>query len=95
MSSSNLKDQEVSEASSAVEPSKATAVAKEIEVFFDGECPLCRREIKMLRRLDRHERIGFIDIATDQFDASETGLLLSHPKYVTSIRIFSSVVMGK
>ena len=74
MSSSNLKDQQVSEASSAVEPSKATAVAKEIEVFFDGECPLCRREIKMLRRLDRHERIGFIDIATDQFDASKTGI---------------------
>ena len=27
------------------------------EVFYDGECPLCVREIRMLRRLDRRGRI--------------------------------------
>ncbi len=33
-----------------------------VEVFFDGECPLCMREIRMLRRLDRKDRIRFTDI---------------------------------
>jgi predicted DCC family thiol-disulfide oxidoreductase YuxK len=33
------------------------------EVFYDGECPLCSREISGLRRLDRKQRILFTDIA--------------------------------
>jgi predicted DCC family thiol-disulfide oxidoreductase YuxK len=34
-----------------------------IEVFFDGACPLCVSEINLLRRLDRHGQLRFIDIA--------------------------------
>ena len=45
-----------------------------VEVFFDGDCPLCIREIGLLRRLDRHERIRFTDIADPSFDAAEHGL---------------------
>lgn len=39
------------------------------EVFFDGDCPLCVREIGALRRLDRRGRIRFTDIAATGFDA--------------------------
>jgi len=47
----------------------------QIEVLFDGDCPLCAREIRTLRRLDRGRgRIGFQDIAAPGFDASGYGL---------------------
>jgi predicted DCC family thiol-disulfide oxidoreductase YuxK len=49
-------------------------VAWQVEVFFDGECPLCRREIEMLRRRDRSEQIRFTDIAAPAFNAAELGL---------------------
>jgi predicted DCC family thiol-disulfide oxidoreductase YuxK len=47
----------------------------EVEVFFDGDCPLCVREINMLRRLDRGRgRVRFTDIAAADFDPSGVGL---------------------
>lgn len=45
----------------------------DVEVFFDGECPLCVREINMLRRLDRAGRVRFTDIADPAFDPASTG----------------------
>lgn len=44
------------------------------EVFFDGDCPLCRREITLLRRLDRRGAIRFTVIASPGFDANAIGL---------------------
>jgi predicted DCC family thiol-disulfide oxidoreductase YuxK len=52
----------------------APASAFEIEVFFDGACPLCMREIQMLRRKDRRQRIRFTDIAAPDFDAAAIGI---------------------
>ena len=60
-------------------------------VWFDGGCPLCRREIALMRRLDRRRAIDFVDLrspATEacpadratllaRFHASEGGRLLS------------------
>ena len=33
-------------------------------VWFDGGCPLCRREIALMRRLDRRGAITFVDAAS-------------------------------
>lgn len=44
-----------------------------VEVFFDGQCPLCAREIRLLRRLDRRGRIRFTDIAAVEFDPQAVG----------------------
>jgi predicted DCC family thiol-disulfide oxidoreductase YuxK len=46
----------------------------DVEVFFDGDCPLCVREINMLRWLDRRSRIRFTDIAAKDFDAGAIGI---------------------
>ncbi|OYY91661.1 MAG: thiol-disulfide oxidoreductase [Sphingomonas sp. 28-66-16] len=34
-----------------------------LTIWFDGGCPLCRREIALIRRLDRGRAIDFIDVA--------------------------------
>jgi len=50
----------------------------QFEVFYDGDCPLCLREIRLLQRLDRRrERIRFTDITAPDFAAeAQTGLSL-------------------
>ena len=46
----------------------------DVEVFYDGECPLCLREVRMLERLDRGRgRIVFTDIAATDFSAAAHG----------------------
>jgi len=34
-----------------------------VTVWHDGDCPLCRREITLMRRLDRRGAIAFVDVA--------------------------------
>lgn len=46
----------------------------DIEVFYDGACPLCMREIRMLQGRDQRQRIRFVDIAANGFDAASVGL---------------------
>lgn len=45
-----------------------------VEIFFDGECPLCTREVNLLKRMDRKARVRFTDIAARSFDPSALGL---------------------
>jgi predicted DCC family thiol-disulfide oxidoreductase YuxK len=49
------------------------AMNHRFEVFFDGECPLCKREIDALRLLDFRRRVLFTDISAADFDAAAVG----------------------
>jgi len=63
----------------------------ELTVWYDGGCPLCRREIALMQHLDRAQAITFVDVDTAdggscpidradllaRFHAREDGILLS------------------
>jgi len=55
----------------------------EFEVFFDGDCPLCMREIRFLRNRDTANRIQFTNIAAESFDAASVGV--DHPRLLAAI----------
>jgi len=43
-------------------------------MFFDGGCPLCRREVAHYRFLDRRNRVGWIDISREAEVLSTHGI---------------------
>ena len=45
----------------------------EFEVFYDGKCPICMREINFIRRRDTENRIQFTDFTAETFSTSEIG----------------------
>lgn len=47
--------------------------AGHIELFYDGGCPVCMREVRVLRRLDRLGRIRFTDIDAPGFQVPRPG----------------------
>ena len=55
----------------------------EVEVFYDGDCPLCVREIGLIRWMDRRGQIRFTDIAEGRFDATVYGK--SHDELMAEI----------
>ena len=56
-------------------PTATTKPAQDwqVEIFYDADCPLCVREIAMLRWMDRRDRVRFTDIAADEFNPSQFG----------------------
>jgi predicted DCC family thiol-disulfide oxidoreductase YuxK len=44
-----------------------------LEVFYDGGCPLCRREMNLLKRWDRRRQIRFSDISDRAFQPQAIG----------------------
>ena len=40
----------------------------DLTIWYDGGCPLCTREINLMRRLDSRKAIRFVDIASESAD---------------------------
>ncbi len=44
-----------------------------LTVFFDGACPICAREIAIMKRLDRKQQLTFCDFSLPEYDERLTG----------------------
>jgi len=47
--------------------------SERFQVFFDGNCPLCKREIDWVRKRDRRQQVEFVDIAAAEFQPQQHG----------------------
>lgn len=46
----------------------------EIKLLYDGECPLCLREVNFLQKRDGGRgKVAFVDIASDDYNPEENG----------------------
>ncbi|MEA5596041.1 DUF393 domain-containing protein [Rivularia sp. UHCC 0363] len=46
----------------------------EIKLLYDGECPLCLREVNFLQKRDAGRgKVAFVDIASDHYSPEENG----------------------
>jgi len=45
-----------------------------LTVYFDGECPICRREIDLMKVLNRRERLQFIDFSISSYQPTDQSL---------------------
>jgi len=43
----------------------SSVAPRSVTVWYDGACPLCIREIALMRRLDRARAIEFVDVAPE------------------------------
>ena len=59
-----------------------------ITMFYDGGCPLCRREVQHYRRLDRGRGVNWVDISVqaDQLESHH----LSHEAAMARLHVLDS-----
>ncbi len=70
------------------------------EVFYDGQCPLCKREIDMIRKKDRSNKLILTDIAAAGFSPEGIPLdtlmreihgRIPNGEYVTGVEVFRQI----
>jgi len=46
----------------------------DVQMFFDGDCPLCAKDVKWMQWLDRNKRVRWIDIASSGVSSEAYGI---------------------
>lgn len=75
---SNLSSRECSHTGSVVPPAGHASLPESptfpLTVYFDGDCPICRREINLLTLLNRKNRLQFVDFSASSYRPDDHGL---------------------
>jgi predicted DCC family thiol-disulfide oxidoreductase YuxK len=62
------------EATATTAPPAPPTAAWQIKLLYDGECPLCLREVNFLQKRDAGRgRVAFVDIAADDYTPEANG----------------------
>ncbi|MFW6170382.1 MAG: thiol-disulfide oxidoreductase DCC family protein [Planctomycetota bacterium] len=51
-----------------------TVMACNLTLIYDGDCPICSREVNWLKRRDRRDELALEDLAAEEFDPQRYGL---------------------
>lgn len=51
-----------------------TVSENKVTMFHDGECPLCKYEVKMMQKLDTKKAIRWVDISKDKKALDKAGI---------------------
>lgn len=57
-----------------------------LTVFYDGACPLCSREMALMKRLDRKQRLRLCDFSSPDFHDTIIGIPVSQLSAVIHAR---------
>lgn len=62
-----------------------------LTLYYDGDCPLCAREIQVLRKRASRERLTLVDISQSDFEVETTG----HSKETLQNRLHAHFADGQ
>ncbi len=63
-------------------------------MFFDGACPLCSREAKLLMKRDTKGRIRFIDTTSADFNPAQYGISTDPNRLIHGMMADGTIVRG-
>ena len=64
-------------------------------LYYDGQCPLCAREIRFMQRLNKKQLVAFQDLTTPDFDPSSLGLTREEMhRYIHAKRADGALLTG-
>lgn len=63
-------------------------------MFYDGDCPLCSREVKLLMKRDTNGRIRFISTSSPDFDPTHYGISSDPNRLIHGMMADGAIVRG-
>jgi ubiquinone biosynthesis monooxygenase Coq7 len=67
---------------------------KPVTVYFDGQCPLCSREIAHHRELTKCSEVSYVDIAAIDFNAASHGVDSRRVQEVLHVKVGDEMRTG-